>query len=91
VQDERFKYVHFAALPPLLFDLAADPHQFRDLAADPAHAATVRDYAQKALSWRLIHADRTLTHFRSTPQGLEERSTRHRGGETGPHLGAAAQ
>lgn len=73
VQDERYKYVHFAALPPLFFDLSRDPHQFINLADDPAHAERVRDYAQKALSWRLSHADRTLTHYRSTPQGLEER------------------
>jgi arylsulfatase A-like enzyme len=26
IRDRRYKYVHFAALPPLLFDLAADPH-----------------------------------------------------------------
>ena len=77
VQDSRWKYVHFAALPPLLFDLAADPHQFRNLAADPAHATLVRDYAQKALSWRLRHADRTLTHYRATPTGLEARPSRH--------------
>nr|WP_314071017.1 phosphoric/sulfuric ester hydrolase PehA [uncultured Roseococcus sp.] len=73
VQDSRYKYVHFAALPPLFFDLQADPHQFRNLAEDPAHASLVKDYAQKALSWRLTHAERTLTHFRATPQGLEER------------------
>ena len=73
VQDDRFKYVHFAALPPLLFDLQADPHQFRNLATDPAHATTVRDYAQRALSWRLRHADRTLTNYRSTPDGLQFR------------------
>jgi arylsulfatase A-like enzyme len=74
VQDAHYKYVHFAALPPLFFDLAADPGQFQDRAADPAYAALVRDYAQRALSWRLIHADRTLTHFRAMPQGLEQRS-----------------
>jgi arylsulfatase A-like enzyme len=73
VQDDRYKYVHFAALPPLFFDLAEDPHQFRNLAEDPAYASRVKDYAQKALSWRLAHAERTLTHFRATPQGLEER------------------
>ena len=73
IQDERFKYVHFAALPPLFFDLEKDPNQFTNLADDPAYAALVRDYAQKALSWRLTHADRTLTHFRSSPRGLEER------------------
>ena len=73
VQDARYKYVHFAALPPLFFDLTADPQQLHDLAADPAYAALVRDYAQRALSWRLIHADRTLTHFRAMPDGLEQR------------------
>jgi arylsulfatase A-like enzyme len=73
LQDARYKYVHFAALPPLFFDLARDPHCFENLAEDPAHAALVRDYAQKALSKRMRHAERTLTHFRATPQGLEER------------------
>ncbi|MFC0388406.1 phosphoric/sulfuric ester hydrolase PehA [Muricoccus vinaceus] len=74
VQDQHWKYVHFAALPPLLFDLEKDPHCFTDLAADPAHAAVVRDYAQRALSHRMSHAERTLTHFRATPHGLEERA-----------------
>ncbi len=77
VQDTRWKYVHFAALPPLFFDLEADPHQFRNLADDPAYAALVRDYAQKALSWRLRHADRTLTHYRATPAGLDVRRRLH--------------
>jgi len=74
IQDDRFKYVHFAALPPLLFDLADDPHQINNLAALPAYATAVRDYAQKMLSWRMRHADRTLTHFRASPNGLEKRS-----------------
>ena len=74
VQDARYKYVHFAALPPLFFDLAADPHQFRNLAQDPAHAGLVRDYAQRALSWRMAHAEKTLTAFRATPGGLEDRT-----------------
>jgi arylsulfatase A-like enzyme len=73
VQDARWKYVHFAALPPLLFDLAADPHQFTNLAEDPAYASRVKDYAQRALSWRLRHAERTLTGFRAAPGGLQER------------------
>ncbi len=75
VQDARYKYVHFAALPPLFFDLEHDPDQFVNLADSPAHATLVRDYAQKALSKRMAHAERTLTHFRATPRGLEERAT----------------
>jgi arylsulfatase A-like enzyme len=76
VQDEACKYVHFAALPPLFFDLKADPNQFRNLAEDPAYASRVKDYAQKALSWRLVHADRTLTHYRATPNGLDRRAAK---------------
>ncbi len=75
VQDVNYKYVHFAALPPLFFDLNADPRQFRNLADDPAVAELVRDYAQRALTWRLRHVERTLTHHRSTPAGLETRTS----------------
>ena len=42
VQDEDYKYVHFAALPPLFFDLRKDPGQFVNRADDPAYAARVR-------------------------------------------------
>ena len=62
--------MHFAALPPLLFDLKNDPGQFHNLAEDPAHAVTVRDYAQRMLNWRLTHAERTLTGYAATPEGL---------------------
>jgi arylsulfatase A-like enzyme len=75
LQDKDYKYVHFTALPPLLFDLRADPHQFRNVADDPAYASIALDYARKALSWRMLHADRTLTHYRATPKGLERRIT----------------
>ena len=79
VQDARWKYVHFAALPPLLFDLGADPDQLHDLAGDPAHLAPLAEYRAKALSWRMNHADRTLTHFRSSPRGLEVRDPQRSG------------
>ncbi len=73
LQDAEFKYVHFTALPPLLFDLRADPNQFTNLAGNPAYMAVEQVYAQRALSWRMRHADRTLTHYRTTPDGLEIR------------------
>ena len=74
VQDEAFKYVHFAALPPLFFDLEADPHQFVNRAGDPAYASRMGDYAARMLNWRLGFADRTLTGYRATPKGLEVRA-----------------
>ena len=73
IQDHRYKYVHFASLPPLFFDLQRDPAQLANRAGDPAYADRVRDYAQKMLGWRLRHAERTLTHYRATPEGLERR------------------
>ena len=74
VQDARYKYVHFAALPPLLFDLQRDPGQFHDLAGDDDHVRTVRDYASRMLDWRLAYAERTLTGFAASPDGLVERA-----------------
>lgn len=74
VQDHDYKYVHFAALPPLFFDLRADPGQFVNRAEDPAYAAKVRHYAQKMLDWRLGFAERTLTGYRATPEGLQVRA-----------------
>ncbi len=33
----RYKYVHYAAYPPQLFDLERDPEELNDLAGDPRH------------------------------------------------------
>ena len=74
VQDDDYKYVHFTALPPLFFDLKKDPHQFDNVAENPAYDALVKIYAQKMLSWRMRHPDRTLTAYRTTPAGLENRA-----------------
>jgi len=73
IRDERYKYVHFPALPPLFFDLRQDPMEFHDLAADPAHQGLVLAYAQKMLSWRMAHAERVLANTFLTPDGVLER------------------
>jgi arylsulfatase A-like enzyme len=65
IRDRRYKYVHFTALPPLLYDIEADPDELIDLAADPACAGVVAEYAQRMLSWRMTHSERTLTGFRN--------------------------
>jgi arylsulfatase A-like enzyme len=71
VRGERWKYVQFAgALPSLLFDLQEDPDQLVDRSADPTCASVVADSAQRLLTWRMRHADRTLTGLRVSRRGL---------------------
>jgi arylsulfatase A-like enzyme len=73
LRDERYKYVHFTALPPLFFDLADDPGELRNRAEDPAYTSRVLEYAQRMLSWRMNHDEQTLTHQTLTDQGVVER------------------
>lgn len=64
------KYVHFQALPPVLFDLRDDPHELRNRAADPACREVMLDMAQRMLSWRMHHAERELVNMSASPDGL---------------------
>jgi arylsulfatase A-like enzyme len=68
-RGDRWKYVHFANLPPLLFDLARDPGELTNLAADPTHEAQLLAGAQDLLSWRMRHDERTLTGIQITDEG----------------------
>lgn len=75
IRGERWKYVHFAALPPLLFDLEADPGEMTNLAGDPAHAGVMLEMAQKLISWRMVHDEQTLTHIALTDDGPVARAS----------------
>jgi arylsulfatase A-like enzyme len=75
VRDDNYKYVHFANLPELLFDLMADPQELNNIA--PENPELVAQYAKKLLSWRMKSTDRTLTHLQvSREQGLVDKSLR---------------
>jgi arylsulfatase A-like enzyme len=69
VRDADWKYVHFTALPALLFDLRNDPHEFVNRAHDPAMAGVVARYAGLLASHRMLHAERTLTNTKLGPHG----------------------
>ena len=43
IRHGRYKYVHYVAYPPQLFDLAADPEELRDLAGHPDHAPVLQE------------------------------------------------
>ena len=65
----ELKYVHFAGLPPLLFDLVADPAETRDLSREPAWLERRLEQAEALLAWRAAHLDQTLALGRVTPAG----------------------
>ena len=71
IRDHAFKYVHFTAQPPLLYDLEADPGELTNLAGQPAMAPAVARYAQRLLSHRMLHAERSLANIALTPSGAK--------------------
>jgi len=58
LREGRFKFVHCAIDPPQLFDLESDPRELTNLAADPAHAALVRDFMEQVTGrWNMAAFD----------------------------------
>jgi choline-sulfatase len=43
IRHGDFKYVHYVAYEPQLFDLARDPEELHDLARDPAYARALEE------------------------------------------------
>ena len=43
IRKGPFKYVHYAGMPPQLFDLDSDPQETRDLAREPGYRGLVAD------------------------------------------------
>ncbi|MGO8877477.1 MAG: alkaline phosphatase family protein [Acidimicrobiales bacterium] len=66
VRSDRYKYVQFAAeaevLPPLLFDLAADPGQLTDVSRAREYLNMSLEAAQSLLRWRMRNDERTLVN-----------------------------
>jgi len=70
MRGERYKYVHFTALPPLLFDLERDASELENRVSDPDYAAVRLAQAQRMLSWRMNHDDRALANTLLTADGV---------------------
>ena len=70
LRDDHYKLVHFAALPPLLFDMTADPGELNNLAHDPRSHSVLLDYTQRLLSWRMTNEYGALDLMVATPEGL---------------------
>lgn len=73
IRDENFKYVHFAGLPPVLFDLEGDPGELENRAEDPDYLTVRLAYAEKLLALRARHLDQTLALTTLTEKGVVSR------------------
>ncbi|MFH2129678.1 MAG: sulfatase, partial [bacterium] len=72
IRDTRYKYVHFAALPPLFFDLQNNPDELQDLSGYPEYSGLLLEYAGKMLSWRMTSNEKSLTHLMVDLKGVVE-------------------
>ena len=70
LRDAAYKYVHFTAQAPLLYDMQRDPGELTNIAEDPALARVIARYAQRLLSHRMLHAERSLANAQLGPQGV---------------------
>lgn len=43
IRHGRYKYIHYVGMPPMLFDLDADPEERRDLGRNSSHLAIVNE------------------------------------------------
>ena len=58
IREGKYKFTHCELDPPMLFDLAADPDERVNLAADPAHADLVADFMAKVRAkWDMARFD----------------------------------
>ncbi|RDD60958.1 alkaline phosphatase family protein [Ferruginivarius sediminum] len=82
LRNDRYKYVHFTALPPVLHDMQEDPLEARNLADDRAYRGIALEMAREALNWRMLHADRRLTNTVLTADGAFVRNGPRIGGRS---------
>ena len=65
-RDRQGKYVHFAGLAPIFFDLDEDPEERQPLAGHPA----MTGYLAALLDWRMATDDQELADHLALPGGM---------------------
>ncbi len=71
LQDENYKLVYFNGnVPPLLFDIIADPDETANIASDPQNSEILTTMIRKMLDHRMSYAHHALSRMQLTPSGL---------------------
>lgn len=81
VRTRQWKYVHWQGYRPQLFDLDADPDEFRDLGGDPRHDGVRDELRGRLFDWQAALKRRTTV----SDDEVERRTDNHRG--RGIHIG----
>ncbi len=81
VRTEAWKFVHWEGFRPQLFDVERDPHELRDLGADPAHDVVRAQMRERLFDWLASLKRRTTV----TDERVEARTDAHRA--HGIHIG----
>ncbi|MCB4771668.1 alkaline phosphatase family protein [Ancylobacter sp. Lp-2] len=76
IRTKALKYIAFAGMPPVLFDLAADPAELTNRASDPASLALRLEGAERLLAFRQRHEEETLTGYLAKDGAFHEETSR---------------
>jgi arylsulfatase A-like enzyme len=75
IANDKWKYIHAAGFPPVLFDRENDPDEFTDLGRSPEHADQCAVMHRALADWSLQYRQRvTVSEERATEMiGLEDK------------------
>ena len=78
IRHGRYKYIHYVGLPPMLFDLEADPRERNDLGRDPAYQPVI---AECEAELRKVVDPEAVDRLARADQAGEDRGARRARGD----------
>ncbi len=69
IRNDKWKYVHFPAFPPLLYNIKNDPEEKVNLASNKKYDKIKTEMLSKILSHRIRHSEREISNIKLTLNG----------------------